>query len=146
MGTENLYKMKLSDAHTLLVFVQHYVADIRDKCKQHITMLKDDVINTIKDVRQMEEETLNLVKEEKIDSDTLKNAIHKGPDLFTQQQESVNSLLDQSVFGAFGKPGSVSSDRLCTDQVLEETSHVQQVHQNEHVVHMAMDLKIRSDL
>merc|ERR1719436_1851487 len=40
---EQLYKMKSSDAHTLLVFIKHYVTEVRANVSSQMTLLKDFV-------------------------------------------------------------------------------------------------------
>lgn len=45
---EQLYKMKSKDSHTLLVFIRHYVQDIRKKVQEEMQVIKLDVLGLLR--------------------------------------------------------------------------------------------------
>jgi len=44
---DKLHKLKNQDHHTLTVFIKHHVSDIRSKVSEQLTLLKEELVNTI---------------------------------------------------------------------------------------------------
>jgi len=97
---EQVFKMKTSDTHTMLIFVKHYVGSIHKEVHQAVTMLRTDVMSQIKEENTKLGDIVRSVRQEHQDIVDMENmlqhtGIQKGiaAPASLQQAEVASSLL-----------------------------------------------------
>merc|ERR1711881_452108 len=63
---EQLHKMKTQESHTLLVFIKHYVNEIREKVTDQLALIEDDILTKMDDHEQRVSELLAIAKDPNI--------------------------------------------------------------------------------
>merc|ERR1712070_533245 len=63
---DQLHKMKTQESHTLLVFIKHYVNEIREKVTDQLALIEDDILTKMDDHEQRVSELLAIAKDPKI--------------------------------------------------------------------------------
>merc|ERR1719310_590152 len=61
--TEQLFKMKSQDSHSLLVFIKFYVLEVRDRLEGHIDVFRNFVTAEDEEMKQMLKELIVSVQE-----------------------------------------------------------------------------------
>merc|ERR1711976_359913 len=56
--------MKTKDSHTLLVFIKHYISEIRKSLQQQLELVKADVIDGIAQSLKLERDAYTLLQSE----------------------------------------------------------------------------------
>lgn len=84
---DQLFKMKTSDSHMMLVFIKHYVLEIRKQLEYELKFLKGQVMSSVKDVIELELQVLK--KEDKISAEAqnVLNHFKESADSLEAEQE-----------------------------------------------------------
>jgi voltage-gated sodium channel len=98
-----LHKMKTSDSHTLLVFIQHYVKEVRDKVGEGLEILQDVM------VKKAERDTKLILE-------------HLQPQFLTETNQSAGTWSCEP-------PQTASNSRILSQATLTESPGVEQLWQ-----------------
>lgn len=63
--TDELFKMKSSDSHTTLMFVKHYVQDIRSQMAKSLSVMKEEICTNITTMMRVEQKEVDMLEAEK---------------------------------------------------------------------------------
>jgi hypothetical protein len=80
--TDELFKMKSSDSHTTLMFVKHYVQDIRSQMAKSLTVIKEEICTNITTMMGVEQKEVDMLEAEKKELEKVEQQLME-----TQQKE-----------------------------------------------------------
>merc|ERR1712226_202316 len=61
---EQLHKMKASDSHTMLVFIKHFVTELRKRVCTELAFMNKDIAEELKSLQAKSEKTWELLRED----------------------------------------------------------------------------------
>lgn len=121
--TEQLFKMKSKDSHTMLVFIKHYIQEIRTRVNQEMTLIKTDICEQMVLMNRAQVDLLNklesMEKEEKEIGKDMKKELAEQQKLEHIEEEVLRGEAPlQSPAGVSGTAASPDEEVLVSSLAL----------------------------